>query len=95
MIVSFHSKVLEKLWVTGDVSLLPPIYVYEVIEILDLLDSAERITDLGLLGGFQVVEYKPLNWTVTITVNSVEPIGSITCYYEQNRAHDVDLNEYD
>ena len=95
MILSFKSEALKALWTTGDVTLLPPTYVYDVIEILDLLDSAEAITDIELLGGFKIAEYKPENWSVTVTVNSVEPIGSITCFYKQSKAYDVDLNEYD
>lgn len=94
MIVSFKSPVLEQLWTTGDVTLLPSIYVYEVIDILDLMDASEKITDLELLGGFKIDEYKPDNWAVTVTVNNVEPIGSVTCLFSNNNAHDVDLNEY-
>jgi plasmid maintenance system killer protein len=95
LIVTFKSNVLKKLWTTGDVTLLPSTYVYEVIEILDLLDASETITDLELLGGFKIDEYQPSNWAVTVAVNSVEPIGSVTCYYKQSKAYDVDLNEYD
>lgn len=94
MIVSFKSSVLEQLWTTGDVTLLPFTYVYQVVEILDLLDASEKISDLALLGGFKIDEYKPDNWAVTVTVNNVEPIGSITCLFSNNNAHDVDLNEY-
>ena len=92
MIVSFKSAVLERLWVEGDITLLPSTYVYDVIEILTLLDSSERITDVELLGGFKIDEYKPSNWAVT--VNSVEPIGSVVCLYHSGNVHDVDLNTY-
>ncbi len=95
LIVTFKSNVLKELWTSGDVTLLPSTYVYDVIEILDLLDASETITDLELLGGFKIDEYQPSNWAVTVTVNSVEPIGSVTCYYKQSKAYDVDLNEYD
>jgi len=95
LIVTFKSNVLKKLWITGDVTLLPSTYVYDVIEILDLLDASETITDLELLGGFKIDEYQPSTWAVTVTVNSVEPIGSVTCYYKQSKAYDMDLNEYD
>ena len=95
MIVNFKSILLEKLWTTGDLGLLPLVYVYQVIEILDLLDSAEKITDLELLGGFKIDEYQAEHWAVTVTVNSVEAIGSITCFYKQSNAYDVDINEYD
>tara|TARA_R110001592_G_scaffold10447_2_gene54148 strand:- start:4712 stop:4999 length:288 start_codon:yes stop_codon:yes gene_type:complete len=95
LIINFKSNVLKELWTTGDVTLLPSAYVYDVIEILDLLDASESITDLELLGGFKTDEYQPSNWAVTVTVNSVEPIGSVTCYYKQSKAYDVDLNEYD
>ncbi|WDD98293.1 hypothetical protein [Thalassomonas actiniarum] len=95
MIINFNSSVLEKLWTTGDISLLPNAYVHEVVEILTIMDAAEKATDLALLGGFKIDEYAPDNWAVTITVNSVEPVGSITCYFTRGNAHDVDLNEYD
>jgi hypothetical protein len=95
LIVTIKSNVLKKLWITGDVTLLPSTYVYDVIEILDLLDASETITDLELLGGFKIDEYQPSTWAVSVTVNSVEPIGSVTCYYKQSKAYDVDLNEYD
>lgn len=94
MIVNFTSTRLEQLWVEGDVTLLPHIYVYEVVEILTFLDAAEKVTDVELLGGFKIDEYKPDHWAVTITVNNVEPIGSITCLYSNGNAHHVDLNEY-
>jgi len=94
LIVSFKSDLLKELWTTGDVTLLPSTYVYDVIEILDLLDASQTITDLELLGGFKIDEYMPSNWSVTVTVNSIEPIGSVTCYYTKSKAFDVDLNEY-
>lgn len=95
MIVNFKSAVLELLWVEGDVTLLPSTYVYEVVEILMILDAFEKITDVELLGGFKIDEYKPNNWAVTVTVNNVEPIGNLTCLYSDGSAYDVDLNEYD
>lgn len=94
MIVSFKSSVLEQLWIEGDVTLLPSTYTYEVIDILTILDASERITDVELLGGFNIDEYKTNNWAVTVTVNNVEPVGSITCLFSNGNAHDVDLNEY-
>lgn len=95
MIVSFESNILERLWVTGNVTLLPSAYVYEVIEVLDLLDASEQITDLELLGGFKISRVKPDFWAVTITVNNIEPVGSITCIFSNNNAYDVNLNQYD
>ena len=94
MIVSFKSSVLQTLWTTGDNTLLPSTYVYEVAEILDLLDASEEITDLVLLGGFKIDEYEPKNWAVTVTVNNIEPIGSVTCLFSNRNAYDVDLNEF-
>lgn len=32
--------------------------MYEVIDILDLLDASEKIADLELLGGFKIEEYE-------------------------------------
>lgn len=94
MIVNFKSKKLENLWTGGDVTLYPNTYVYELVEVLTYLNAAVEATDLELLGGFKIEEYLPGNWSVTITVNNVEPIGSITCLFRTNEAHNVDFNEY-
>ncbi|MDN4501404.1 hypothetical protein QX776_03285 [Alteromonadaceae bacterium BrNp21-10] len=94
MIINFKSALLQRMWEEADMTLLPNTYVHEVAEILMLLDAVEIINDLVLLGGFVVNEYKPDNWAVTVTVNDVEPIGSITCYFTKGSAYDVDLNEY-
>ncbi|WP_299082485.1 hypothetical protein [uncultured Paraglaciecola sp.] len=94
MIVSFKSKKLETLWMTGDLTLLPSTYAWEVAEILDLLNAVTVVKDLELLGGFILDEYKPNQWAVTVTVNNVEPIGSVTCHYFDGRASEVDLNEF-
>ncbi|QCZ95546.1 hypothetical protein [Salinimonas iocasae] len=95
MIVSFKSSVLQEFFESGDVTLLPSAYVYEVAEVLEYLDAAIQITDLELLGGFTIYEYQPDNWSVTVTVNSVEPVGSVTCMFMNSNAYDVDLNQYD
>jgi hypothetical protein len=95
LILSFASQVLQKIWTTGDVTLLPNTYVYDVIEIMNLLDVSQVITDLEIIGGYQLQEYKTDSWSVTITMNSIEPIGSITCFFSNGNAHDVDLKEYD
>jgi hypothetical protein len=68
--------------------------VYEVADILGDLDNAEDITDLELLG-YAIIEYAPETWAVQITVNNVEPAGSVTCLYIESNAHDVDLRIYD
>ena len=94
MINSFKSKVLQQLWQSGDVTLLPNTYVYQVIEILDDLDDATSVKDLELLGGFEISQSTPGYWAVTVTVNNVEPIGSVTCLFSNGNAYDVDLNEY-
>lgn len=94
MINSFTSKKLENLWVSGDVTLLPNTYRQEVIDILNLMDAAVEITDIELLGGFQIIEYAENTWAITITVNSVEQIGSVTCLFTDGNAYQVDLNEY-
>jgi hypothetical protein len=87
--------VLQALWSTGDVTLLPSTYAYQVIDVLNFLDASEQISDLELLGSFTMSEYAPLKWAVTITVNNIEPIGSVTCLFSNGNAHQVDLNEFD
>ncbi|WP_395345040.1 hypothetical protein PN836_009525 [Ningiella sp. W23] len=74
---------------------MPSTYAYEVISILDFLDASERISDLELLGGFKIEQFASDYWSVTVTVNGVEPIGSVTCLYKSGNALDVDLHEYD
>lgn len=95
MIQSFKSTVLQQLWQSGDVTLLPNTYVYQVVEILDDLDDAASVTDLELLGGFEISQSTPGYWAVTVTVNNVEPIGSVTCLFSNGNAYDVDLNEFE
>lgn len=95
MIAGFKAIVLERLWIAGDMTLLSSLYVYEVTEILTLLDAAYSICDLALLGGFTISEYGPNDWAVTVTVNKVEPIGSVTCHFVNGNAYDINLNEYD
>ena len=95
MIKSFKSEVLQDLWMTGDTSLLSGLYVFQVVDILDLLDDVFQIEDLEQLGGFQVIEYLPGHWSVTVTVNNIESIGSVTCRYHKGNAYDVELREYD
>ena len=94
MINSFKSKVLQQLWQSGDVTLLPNTYVYQVVEILDDLDDAASVKDLELLGGFEISQSTPGFWAVTVTVNNVEPIGSVTCLFSKGNVYDVDLNEF-
>lgn len=95
MIVNFKSTLLEQLWVDDDLTLLPSTYVYKVVEILTILDGSEKITDVELLGGFKIDNHiKPNKSAVTVTVNNVEPIGSVTCLYCDGSAYDVDLKEY-
>ena len=69
--------------------------IYEVVDILNIMDAVEQATDFEFLGGFNIDEYSPDNWAVTITVNSVEPVGSVTCYFSSGNAYDVNLNTYD
>lgn len=95
MIVNFKSTVLKQLWVEGDITLLPSTYVYEVIEILTILDAPEIITDFELLDGFEINEYKPNNWAITVIMKSVVPIRNVTLLYSNGNAHDVDLNGFD
>ncbi|WP_333607172.1 hypothetical protein [Arsukibacterium sp.] len=94
MIQSFKSAVLQQLWLSGDVTLLPNTYVYQVIAILDDLDDAASVKDFELLGGFEFSLHSPGYWAVTVTVNNVEPIGSVTCYFTAGQVYDVDLNEF-
>jgi hypothetical protein len=95
LIVNFKSEVLACLWTTGDISVLPSTYVYDIIEILDLLDASETILDIEKIGeDFKIEEYKPLHWAVTVTVNNIEYIGSVTCYFHQNKMFDVDFKQY-
>lgn len=94
MIVSFKCGKLEKLWVTGDVSLYPSLYVYELVDILSFVDATAHPNDLALLLNANVMEYLPRNWSVVVTVNSLEPIGSVSFHFSKKHAKNVDFTEY-
>ena len=81
-------------WEQGDISVLPLVYNYQVRDILFDLDAAQVSTDLEDIGA---VRYHPDYedcWAVTVTVNNVEPCGSVTCEFWQGDCYNVDLNEY-
>lgn len=94
MIVSFKCEKLERLWTTGDVSLYSSLYVYELIDILTFVDATAHPNDLALLLNATVMEYLPRNWSVVVTVNRLEPAGSVNFQFTRKHANNLDFTEY-
>jgi len=94
VIVSFKCEKLEKLWITGDASLYSSLYVYELIDILTFVDATVHPNDLAHLLNANVMEYLPRNWSVVVTVNCLEPIGSVSFNFARKHANNVDFTEY-
>lgn len=96
MIVSFSCEKLARLWATGDVSLFSPLYVYELIDILTFIDATAQPKDLALLLNASIRQYLLGNWSIAVTVNRLEPIGSVTFQFccQKKHAKSVDFMEY-
>jgi hypothetical protein len=94
-IVSIHSTKLRSIWELDDLTVLPNTYRYQVRDILFDIDAAHKVSDLLDIGA---VQYDPDHkdcWSVTITVNSVEPCGAVTCQFWEGDCYNVDLREYE
>lgn len=93
-IKTIQSDVLRVVWENDDLSILPTTYNRTVRDILFDLDAAQVCTDLEDIGA---VKYHPTFehcWSITVTVNNVEPCGAITCDFWQGDCYNVDLREY-
>lgn len=92
LIISFKSQQLEHFWTTGDDSAFDFVVKDEIRKILDLLDMSISVKDFSEFADFKVEEYELDHWAASITVNNVEPVGSITFKFYQENAHDVNYH---
>lgn len=94
-IKTIRSEKLRIIWEHDDLSVLPNTHRYQVRDILFDLDAAHRIEDLEDIGATQFDPEHSECWSVTITVNNVEPCGAITCQFWQGDCYNIDLREYE
>jgi len=85
---------LKIVWECDDLSVLPSLYAYEVRDVLFDLDAAQKVSDLEDIGAIQYNPDEEDAWSVTITVNRVEPCGAITCDFWAGDCYNVNLREY-
>lgn len=93
-IKTIRSEVLRIVWELDDLSVLPSMYNFQVRDILFDLDAAQNVTDLVDIGAIQYHPEHHHCWSVTITVNNVEPCGAIICDFWQGDCYNVELREY-
>jgi hypothetical protein len=94
-IKTIQSDALKQIWEQDNLSVLPNTYRYQVRDILFDLDAAYTVSDLEDIGAIQ---YNPDNrecWSVTVTVNNVEPCGAVVCDFWQGDCYNIDLREYE
>ena len=72
----------------------PTMYRYEIRDVLFDLDAAELISDLEDIGAIQFNPVEQHAWSVTITVNGVEPCGAVICDFWEGDCYNVDFREY-
>ncbi|MDF2179172.1 hypothetical protein P2G88_13005 [Aliiglaciecola sp. CAU 1673] len=93
-IKTIQSAKLRRLWEWHDLSVLPGTYRFEVENILFDLDAAQCIDDLRDIGAIQYDPQHADAWSVTVTVNNVEPCAAVTCHFWQGDVYNLDLREY-
>lgn len=94
-IKTIQTESLRVIWEDDDLTVLPTTYNYLVRDILFDLDAACKWEDLEDLGAIQFDPHHPECWSVTVTVNSVEPCGAIVCHFWQGNCYNLTLREYE
>ena len=94
-IKTIQSDVLKRIWGLDDLSVLPNTYRYQVRDILFDLDAAHTITDLEDIGATQYNPDHDECWSVTVTVNNVEPCGAVICDFWKGDCYNINLKEYE
>ncbi|MDI4654245.1 MULTISPECIES: hypothetical protein [Pseudoalteromonas] len=92
-IKTIKCHLIRAVWEFDDVSVFPLTYGYEIRDILFDLDAAGVIADLEDIGA---INYNPEHeeaWSITVTVNNVEPCGAVTCDFFQGDCYNVDFKE--
>ena len=95
VIKTIKSDKLRVIWEKDDLSAVPSLYGYEVQNVLFDLDAAQNVEDLEGIPAIQYDPELPHSWSVTITVNNVEPCGAVVCDFYQGDCYNVDLREYE
>ncbi len=91
MIKSFKHKGLERLFTKGSASGVQTAYAPRIILMLDAIDAAEQVSELGL-PGFRLHRLKGDRrnvWSVTVSGN-----WRITFEFEKGNAYILDLEDY-
>lgn len=63
-------------------------------DVLFDLDAAKIVEDLIDISAIQFNPERDESWSVTITVNNVEPCGAVLCDFWQGDCYNVELWEY-
>ena len=91
---TIKSEIIRIIWEQDDISVLPATYNFQVRDILFDLDAAVTINDLFDIGAIQYHLDKKDYWSVTITVNNIEPCGAVLCDFWQGDCYNIELKEY-
>lgn len=94
VIKTIKSNKLRLIWEHDDISVLPVSYGFSVRDTLLDLDGASSIDDMTDVGAVQFHPDHKECWSVTITVNNVEPCAAVICDFWQGDCYNVDLREY-
>ncbi|MEO5362022.1 MAG: type II toxin-antitoxin system RelE/ParE family toxin [Magnetococcus sp. DMHC-8] len=88
MIDSFAHKGLQDLFETGNKSGVTPHLAQKLLDILDLLEAADNIEDMGSRPGADLHPWKGVKnvWSVRVTGN-----WRMVFKFQNGIAHDVDL----
>ncbi|HBY38565.1 hypothetical protein [Marisediminitalea sp.] len=85
---------LKEVWVNDDLSVFPSLYNFEIRTVLFDLDAADVITDLHDIGAVQFNPDDKRAYSVTITVNNIEPCGAVICDFWDGNCYNIDFREY-
>ena len=85
---------IRTIWEQDDISVLPSTYNFQVRDVLFDLDAAHSVSDLSDIGAVQFNPEHDEFWSVTITVNNIEPCGAVLCDFWQGDCYNVELREY-
>lgn len=93
-IKTIKSEKIRAIWERDDLSVLPSTYNFEVRDVLFDLDGAQTVDDLIDISAIRFNPDHDESWSVTITVNNVEPCGAVLCDFWQGNCYNVELREY-
>jgi len=94
-IKTIQSEKLRQIWECDNLLVLPNTHRYQVRDVLFDLDAAFTVDDLNDIGAVQFNPEHKECWSVTITVNNVEPCAAVVCDFWQGDCYNLELREYD